>query len=352
MATRKAVVLGAGGFVGGELLRLLATHPHLELAAAVSESSAGRVIGDVYPDLDPWIDLQFISFGDWDPDVLGGDSWTVFSAMGHGDTMKRLPQLVDMEGAGDLQVIDLSGDFRLQDDSIYEQAYGRPHAHPDLLSEFVYGLAEVNRPLIIGSDRVANPGCFATAIGLALAPAAGAGWGVRCVAVDGMTGSSGAGVKPGPTTHHPRRAHNIEAYRPLEHQHLPEIVQTWQSVGDGSSVPISFVPHRTPLVRGIAASCHLFVDPGVDAAGVSDRYRSYYAGAPFIRILDQPPAVVDVWGSNRCDLAIVARDGVVSVCSAIDNLVKGAAGQAIQNANLMNRWDETSGLQTPMPTPI
>jgi N-acetyl-gamma-glutamyl-phosphate reductase len=240
----------------------------------------------------------------------------------------------------------------LRDPEQYRRYYGNEHAAPELLDGFVYGLPELHRTAIANADRVANPGCFATAINLALIPAAACGWPVHCMAVDGMTGSSGAGAQPSPTTHHPYRAHNIEAYRPLDHQHLPEILQAWRAAGGGAETPLSFVPHRTPLVRGIAVSAHIFFDGTVDADEVFERYRTFYADAPFVRVISKPPAVVDVWGSNRCDLSVATSGRIVSVCTAIDNLVKGAAGQAVQNANLMNEWDETAGLLTPMPTPI
>jgi len=349
---RRAVVLGAGGFVGAELLRLIVCHPELELTAAISDSQAGLAIGDVHPQLAPWTGVRYSSSNGWSPEHLARGSWIVFSALGHGTTMERLPTVLDIADGNDVQVVDLSGDFRLRDPAQYRRYYGREHSAPGRLGDFVYGLPELHREAIRSSVRVANPGCFATAACLALIPAAASSWRVTAVAVDGMTGSSGAGVQPTATTHHPRRAHNIEAYRRLDHQHLPEILQAWSDAGGRSGTPLSFVPHRTPLVRGIAVSAHLFVEGPVDADEIIGHYRSYYAEAPFARVIDAPPAVVDVWGSNRCDVSVTASGSMVSVCTVIDNLVKGAAGQAVQNANLMNGWDETAGLTAPLPSPV
>jgi len=349
---RNTVVFGAGGFVGAELLRLIACHPDLELAAAVSDSHAGRAVSEVHPQLAGWTGIHFTASGDWALDQLEKGSWTVFSALGHGATMERLPAVLELAEGNDVQVIDLSGDFRLRDPEQYQRYYGNEHTAPELLDGFVYGLPELHREAIVDADRVANPGCFATAVSLALIPAAASPWPVVCMAVDGMTGSSGAGVQLRPTTHHPHRAHNIEAYRPLDHQHIPEVLQAWRAAGGGAETPLSFVPHRTPLVRGIAVSAHLFLDLEVKADEVFEHYSAFYADAPFVRVISKPPAVVDVWGSNRCDLSVTASGRMVSVCTAIDNLVKGAAGQAVQNANLMNGLGETTGLLTPMPTPV
>ncbi len=349
---REVAILGAGGYVGGELLRLVLTHPHLRLAAALSDSHAGRPIGEVHPGLAPHTDLVFTSAASWPSQGLRDGAWTVLAALDHGVSLERLPALLDRVAGADLQMVDMSGDFRLRDPAAYERFYGRPHTAVDRLEEFVYGLPELNREAIRSARRVANPGCFATAVSLALLPAAAAGWPLRGVAVDGMTGSSGAGVGPRPTTHHPRRANNLQAYRPLGHQHLPEIRQSWAAAGGDDAIDISFVPHMAPMVRGIVVSAHILLVRPVGEAEVRERYDAFYADAPFVRMTPDPPGVVDVWGSNRCDLCVTARGAVVSVCGAIDNLVKGAAGQALQNINLMNGWEETAGLLTPMPTPL
>ena len=351
-ATRNVVVIGAGGFVGGELLRLVLGHPHLELVEALSDSHAGRAIGEAHPQLAPFTGLSFRPSAGWSASTLGPGKWTVFAALDHGVSMECLPRLLEESAGLDLQLVDLSGDFRLVDPAAYQLFYGRSHTAFDLLADFVYGLPELHGDNIRRSIRIANPGCFATAASLALLPAAAAGWPVHGVAVDGMTGSSGAGVGPRPTTHHPLRANNLQAYRPLSHQHLPEIQQAWSAAGGDPGTEISFVPHMAPMVRGIAVSAHLLLTGPVPESEVVGRYRSFYADAPFVRITNTPPGVVDVWGSNRCHLCVTSRGGVISVCGALDNLVKGAAGQAVQNVNLMSGWPETTGLLAPVPRPV
>jgi N-acetyl-gamma-glutamyl-phosphate/LysW-gamma-L-alpha-aminoadipyl-6-phosphate reductase len=352
IVTRDAVVVGAGGFVGGELLRLVLGHPHLRLAAALSDSHAGRPIGEIHTQLAPFTDLTFRPADEWPALDLGSGEWTVFAALDHGASMARLPRLLDDATGMDVQLVDLSGDFRLHDPDSYEQFYGTRHTAPDRLASFVYGLPELHREDIRRATRIANPGCFATAASLALLPAAAAGWPVHGVAVDGMTGSSGAGVGPRPTTHHPLRANNLQAYKPLSHQHLPEIRQAWSAAGGDPVTGISFVPHMAPMVRGIAISAHLLLAEPLPESAVRRQYRSFYADAPFVRITASPPGVVDVWGSNRYHLCITARGAVVSVCGVLDNLVKGAAGQAVQNVNLMSGWQETTGLLAPVPCPV
>jgi N-acetyl-gamma-glutamyl-phosphate reductase len=349
---RRVVVLGAGGFVGAELLRLVVTHPRLELAAALSASHAGRAVGEVLPHLAPWTEVRFSEATTFPWDRLADGAWTVLAALGHGDSAATLSPLLDRVAPWDVQVVDLSGDFRLRDAATYELSYGRPHPAPERLGSAVYGLPELTRALLPGARFVASAGCFATAAILSIAPAAGASWGLDSIAIAGMTGSSGAGAAPGPATHHPRRAGNVEAYRPLDHQHLPEIAAAFAAAGGKPGVRIGFVPHRAPMVRGIYVTAVLTGSAPVDGERAVERYRVFYRDAPFVRVLDRPPAVVEVWGSNRCDLQVTARDGLVAVSAAVDNLVKGAAGQAIQNLNLVNSWPETEGLLHPAPWPV
>lgn len=348
---RKALVMGAGGFAGGELMRILCGHPHLELAAALSETHAGRRIGDVHPTLDSATDLVFLSRDEWDWDRVRAERWVMFSALAHTQTMKVLPPILDGLGRSGLKVVDLSGDFRLDGPEAFESYYGEPHVEPGYLERFVYGLPELMGEAIRGADHVANPGCFATGAQLAIAPAAAAGARVVCIAIDGKTGSSGAGARPGRATHHPNRMNNFSAYGQLTHRQVPEIEAGWRRAG-GNGACISFVPHRAPMVRGIFTTAHLFLEEPLPAGDVFEWYASFYRGSPFVRIVDGSASVARVWGTNRCDVSICV-DGVrVIVCTAIDNLVKGAAGQAVQNANLMNGWDETAGLLTPVPSPV
>ena len=348
----QAVVLGAGGFVGRELLRLLAVHPHFELAVALSESQAGKQIADVYSEVRGWTEASFLSPVSFDWSRLGEGQWTLFSALGHGHTMEFLPSaLSQVEGDG-IRVIDLSGDFRLQCPETYEQYYGKEHSRTDWLERFTYGLPEFHRDEIQSTRFVANPGCFATAAQLALLPLASFEKQPRFVAIDGKTGSSGAGIQPRPTTHHPLRANDFRAYKPLNHQHFPEIQQGWSRMGGSAQTEVSFVPQMTPLVRGIFVTLHAFYPEPVGGEQMCEWFQKVYSGAPFVRLVSESPSVADVWGTNRCDLSIHSRGSCVVVCSAIDNLIKGAAGQAIQNANLMCGWPETAGLQLPPPRPI
>lgn len=349
---RKALVWGAGGFVGGELLRLLACHPHFLLAAALSETYAGKGIGDVYTALKPWTDVLFADPNSFDWDFLKSGSWTIFSTLAHGETMKVLPTVIERLGGADVNFVDLSGDFRLNTPTLYEKYYNREHVAKEYLGKFVYGLPELNRSAVKNARYVSNPGCLATGAQLAIIPAAASGVEIRFVAVDGKTGSSGAGAKPRETTHHPNRMNNFRAYMQLEHQHIPEITGGWSGAGGSSDTEIAFVPQMAPMVRGIFTTAYFFPTIPVSTEEVTGWYKKYYSNAPFVRIVDGSPSVAEVWGSNRCDLSVSCDGRKIVVCTAIDNLVKGAAGQAIQNANIMNGWDETAGLMMPAPSPV
>jgi N-acetyl-gamma-glutamyl-phosphate reductase common form len=348
----RAAVLGAGGFVGGELLRLLATHPRFELCAALSATHAGRALGDVYPGLGPWTSLRLADAREWRWEQMKEGPWVLFSALGHRETMTALPALLEKLAGGMVKAVDLSGDFRLKKPELYPAYYGYEHAAPRHLERFVYGLPEAGRERIAGADLVANPGCFATGAQLAILPLASCAAVVRFVAIDSKTGSSGAGVRPTETTHHPNRMNNFRAYRIMKHQHTPEILAGWLDAGGSSETQISFAPHMAPMVRGIFTTAHVFCDAEVSPEEIRDIYQSYYRDAPFVRLVEDSPAVTDVWGSNRCDVSVTASGRRIVVCTAIDNLVKGAAGQAVQNANLMNGFEETAGLLTPPPAPV
>lgn len=292
----KVGVVGAAGYAGGELLRLLLAHPRVEVAAAVSSTFPGKPAASVHPQLRRAAPVF--------TDALPAGLDVVFMAGGHGESAKALPSVRAR------RVIDLAADHRLDE-------------------RFVYGLAELNRAAIARADLVANPGCFATAVALALAPL-----GPVKAAVTAVTGSSGSGASPSATTHHPAREGSMKAYKPLRHQHLAEL---------GRMLPgaeLSLVTVSGPFVRGIYAVCH------VEKA---DRalYEKAYAGCPFVSLLDAPPDLKAVVGTNHCDLFVGQEGGKAVVIAAIDNLVKGAAGQAVQNLNLMMGWDETEGLELP-----
>lgn len=350
--TIKAVVFGAGGFAGGELLRLLACHPQFELTAALSNTQAGKQIGDVYPNLAPWTQIVFTASDAFDFKQMSSGQWMLFAALGHKETQTKLAPLVDVLKDADVKVVDLSGDFRLDDAATYETYYKTPHTAPALLDQFVYGLPELNRDAIRSARYVANPGCFATASQLAILPMGGIDATVEFMAVDAKTGSSGGGIKPAATTHHPNRMNNFSAYKQFEHQHFPEIRAGWIGAGGSPDTEISFVPQRAPMVRGIFVTAHFFLKEAVDTQWAESIYKTYYERHPFVRIVDKSPFVSSIWGTNMCDISVVANGRSVVACSVIDNLLKGASGQAVQNANLMQQFDETEGLIYPAPMPV
>lgn len=349
---RKAVVWGAGGFVGGELLRLIVNHPHMELAHALSMTNKGNRIGAVYPGLEPWTELAFEDPEYFEWSKLKSGEWILFSVLGHTETMRLLPPIMEELHGADVNLVDLSGDFRIKDPKIYKVYYGREHVATEYLGEFVYGLPERNKKIIKGATRVANPGCLATGAQLALLPAAASGKKISFIAIDGKTGSSGGGMKLKETTHHPMRMNNFRAYSELTHQHTPEILDGWRQAGGSPDTEISFVPQMAPMVRGIFTTAHIFLDGASSRNEVTGWYRDYYRDAPFIRMVEGSPSVASVWGTNRSDISIAVDGKKIVVCTAIDNLVKGAAGQAVQNANIMNGWEETAGLITPVPSPV
>lgn len=343
MTRSKWAILGAAGYAGGELLTLMLNHGRAEVAQVVSSSSAGRAVGEVHPHLRGLCDLQLAG----ELELASGDQLDgIFFCGRHGDAMELIPSLLDQRP--DLRVIDLSADFRLQDPGLYPEWYGRKHAAPELLASFAYGLPELNREAIRGSRRVANPGCFATAITLALAPLCKALSPSTTVTVTAVTGSSGSGAVPSARTHHPTRAGTLRAYRPLAHQHTPEILQSLARVTPGGAAPrLAFVPVSGPIVRGIYAVCQAALPASWDAQRLRAIYEEAYADERFVRLTAIPADLQVVTGSNFCDLFVGAdaQKGQAVVIAAIDNLVKGAAGQAVQNLNLIMGWDEAEGLR-------
>lgn len=338
--TIHACILGATGYGGGELLRLLLQHPAIDRVDAVSRSSAGLPFSAAHPNLRGATAGVFSDAPDWSA-LAASDSPVLFAALPHGEFAKQWPTLhADAQRAGvtdRLCVMDLSGDFRLRDAAAYERAYASSHPCPEWLGAFSYGLPELGgKP----GRLVANPGCFATAVQLALAP-------LRdlpdpgFIAVTGVTGSSGSGATPSATTHHPARAHDFRAYKVTGHQHLAEVDQLFAPTGARN---IGFVAHSAPLVRGIFVTAQFALPPSVNPETLRAAYEKLYAAAPFVRIVEDSPRLAAVVGSNYCDLACVVVDGRVVVTAALDNLVKGMAGQAIQNMNRVLSLDEAAGL--------
>jgi LysW-gamma-L-alpha-aminoadipyl-6-phosphate/LysW-L-glutamyl-5-phosphate reductase len=338
-----ALVLGAAGYGGGELLRLLAGHPAVDRIQAVSRSHAGQPYHLAHPRMRGFVDDCFLSEPDWD--ALNRARYPVlFSAQPNGalaaDWRDLERQWTEQGFADRLCIIDLSGDFRLRDPATYEAAYGQAHPAPEALAGWVYGLSEHRRREIAGARRIANPGCFATAVQLALVPLlpAAPDW----VAINGVTGSSGSGVHPSATTHHPERAGDFRAYRMLAHQHEAEIRAGLAGDG-GRELALGFVPHSAPMVRGIFISLQARLSRD-DAAALPAAFAQAYGDSPFVRIVEGSPRVQAVIGTNACDIGVAVSGRQVVVMAALDNLIKGMAGQAVQNMNLALGLDETTGL--------
>jgi LysW-gamma-L-alpha-aminoadipyl-6-phosphate/LysW-L-glutamyl-5-phosphate reductase len=345
MAKIQVAVLGASGFAGAELLRRLLRHPHVEVTRVCAADHVGEQVSRAHPHLEGLSELRFEN-PPAKAAVQGVDA--VLMGLPHAPSV----EIVDAASATDTRIIDMSGAFRLTSAADYARYYGSAHPRPDLLGQFVYGLPELHRERIRNARRVAAPGCFATSIELALLPFAQAGLLSGPVEVVGVTGSSGSGAVPSPTTHHPVRAHNLRAYRPLEHQHSPEIVETLTGAG-ARELTLAFVPVSAPLTRGIFATAFFRVSADVDPDELLALPRRAYASERFVRVPEaRLPEVVGVIGSNTAEVGVVlgaveGRTRVVTCFAALDNLVKGGAGQVIQNLNLMYGFDEALLLDEP-----
>ena len=344
--TRVAVcILGGSGYGGGELLRLLPQHPAVESLRAVSRKYAGQPFWKAHPNLRGVVPGTFDAEPDWGS-LAGTARPVVFAAMPHLEFAKQLPALeAEWQRHGFMErltVIDLSGDFRLDDAGAYARAYGVEHPCPQQLGSFVYGLPEWRGKELKGAKRIASPGCFATAIQLALLPFVGL-QDLGFIAVSAATGSSGAGMSPGEGTHHPVRAQDFRAYKVLSHQHGAEITRLLDA-GGSRGYHLGFVPQSAPMVRGIFATIQFRPALKLDAAALRERMEAAFKDAPFVRLMEDSPRVGAVAGSNFCDIGWQLKDGTVAVMSALDNLVKGMAGQAVQNMNLALGFPETAGL--------
>jgi N-acetyl-gamma-glutamyl-phosphate reductase len=338
MALRVAVI-GAAGYVGGELLRLLLQHPEVSGIVAASRSKAGVPVGEVHPALAPLTDVRFSGAG---PSEAARDADVVFLALEHGESSKVAEELF---AVGPALVVDLAADFRVSDLELYARYYG-PHPVPGLVPRFTYALADVLGAELRGKTALAAPGCFATAAQLALYPLAKIG--LESVPVlFGVTGSSGSGVHPKATTHHPARAHNLFAYSVMGHRHEGEILEQWRTwTGDGGASP-RLLAHAGPFVRGIYATLHATLATPVSREMIGKRYADAFAGRPFVRLVSAPPELTHVVGTNLALIHATASDDgrEVQVMVAIDNLIKGAGGQAVQAMNLALGLEETAGLK-------
>jgi N-acetyl-gamma-glutamyl-phosphate reductase len=344
----KVAVLGASGYTGGELLRLISSHPGVELTAATSEQSSGKPIDSVFPNLTGRLPLTLEAL---DLNRLIGMADFFFLALPHTTAMPVAARLLGKKK----KVVDLSADFRLKDPKIYEAWYGTPHQFPDLLGRACYGLPELHRDVIKSAALVANPGCYPTGALLGLLPLfAGARVDPSRIIIDAKSGVSGAGRTPTQTTHFPEANEAISAYSVGRHRHRPEIEQELSGL-IRQNVSVTFTPHLMPVNRGILTTLYARSNDPMDTAEAVALYRDYYKGEPFIRILPpgELPNTRNIQGSNDCHIGLVtdrpvSRPGTeLVIVTAIDNLVKGAAGQAIQNMNLMTGLEETWGLTAP-----
>lgn len=338
-------VVGAAGYAGGELLRLLYQHPGVREITAVSRSRAGAPVAEAHPALAALTDARFSGAA---PGEIARGREVVFLCLEHGESSRVAGEVF---AAGPGLVVDLAADFRVRSRALYERYYG-VHAAPELLPRFCYGLADVVGEGLHGAGAIAAPGCFATAAQLALYPLARAGLDAA-PSLFAITGSSGAGVQPRPTTHHPMRAHNLFAYSVLGHRHEAEVLQSWREWVGRPEATARLLTHSGPFVRGIYLTLHARLpgksalataDPGATASGW---FREAYAGRPFVRILDAPPELTHAVGTNYALIHVAASDDgtELQVAVAIDNLVKGAGGQAIQAMNLALGIDEQAGLR-------
>ncbi len=332
----KIAIFGGSGYGGAELLRILLLHPNAEISLVTANEHAGKAVSEVHRNLLGLTDLRFSKAPENSASLVDQDS--VFLALPHGQAMEIAPRI-----PANVKVIDLSGDFRLRDAAVFAQHYGREHSAMDAQSEFVYGLTETNREVIRTSRRVANPGCFATATLLGLAPLVANNLLSCRVIVDAKTGSSGSGAKPAANTHHPQRSNSFYAYKPFTHQHVPEIEQELKSIGNWTNELI-FMTHSLPVSRGIFASIYTEMKQESSAADVRAMFADFYRDSFFVRLVDGSPDINWVKTTNFCDIGFAARGRQLVVFTALDNLVKGAAGQAVQNMNLMFGLDEKTGL--------
>ena len=317
----RAGIVGGAGYTGGEMMRILVNHPNVDIAFVHSNSNAGNYIYEVHTDLFGDTDLKFAGELSNDIDVL-------FLCVGHGDAKKFL----DANPFPDhIKIIDLSQDFRLTQNSKFKN------------KDFVYGLPELNREAIRSAKNIANPGCFATCLQLGLLPLAAKGLLNSEVHITGTTGSTGAGQSPSATTHFTWRNDNLSIYKAFEHQHLKEVGQSLDQLQPGFGRTINFVPYRGDYTRGIIASIYLDCDLSGDEA--LKLYEDYYAGHPFTHVTKRNIDLKQVVNTNKCFIQIAKHGSKLLITSIIDNLTKGASGQAVQNMNLLFGLDETAGLR-------
>jgi len=331
------------------MIRRLLLHPEVELVRVASVDHVGEPLGAAHPNLEGRTALRFEKLA---PAEAAAGCDVVLLGLPHRVSATVMPELL----ATSAKIVDMSGDFRLASAAAYARYYGGEHPHPELLGTFVYGLPELHRERIRAARWVASPGCFATTIELALLPLARAGLLAGAVRIVGITGSSGSGIAPSAGTHHPVRAVNLRTYKPLDHQHVPEIEETLAAAG-ARDVRLEFVPVSAPLSRGIFATSFVELPEAVTDAEVAALYQAAFANEPFVRLVSKrQPEVAAVSGSNFAEVGYALAPPApgprtLAAFSATDNLIKGGAGQAIQNMNLMLGLPETMSLEDPGPWP-
>jgi N-acetyl-gamma-glutamyl-phosphate reductase len=339
----RAAIIGGTGYGAIELIRLINNHPYLEVGSVVSNSQAGNNFSESYPHLTDIINQPLESF---DVNRLSEQNELVFLATPSGVSSKLVPQLMDKG----IKVIDLSGDFRLRSQNEYETWYKHSAPEEEYLSQAVYGLSEIYAEEIKGAALIANPGCYPTATSLGLLPILKANLAdSNSIIIDAKSGVSGAGRGLSLTSHYAEINENVRAYKLGAHQHIPEIEQVLKDE-TGKMVTISFTTHLVPMTRGIMITAYVNLLGKISLSEVNDLYKQFYENHPFVRIRPNGiyPSTKEVSGSNYCDIGLHVdpRTNRLTVVSVIDNLVKGAAGQAIQNANIMNDWDVRTGLNS------
>jgi len=337
MTRKKIGIIGATGYTGSELVRILIHHPEVEIVAITSESRKGESFSDVHGFFRGIFDLKLTSIKDIDQHDLD----LVFLALPHGVSM----DFVKAHANANYPIVDLSGDFRLESPEIYEAWYKKDHVYKEGFKSAGYGVPELFRKEIKDKKLIANPGCFPTSAILGLAPLQVNNLIEESIIVDAKTGVTGAGIKAKEVTHFPNVNDNFKAYGVTTHRHTIEIEEVMNKLGEGSAT-VQFTPHLLPVDRGIIATTYTKPKKGVDTSKIKGHYEAYYKNEPFIRLVDSSPELKDVRGTNYCDIFVTYDERTCNLItiSAIDNLVKGAAGQAVQNMNLLFDWPETTGL--------
>jgi len=332
----KVGIVGGSGYTGGEIARLICNHPEMQLVSMTSRRHPGVRVCKVHPSLEGFVEMRF------DETIRGNGLDLVFVSTPYGASMDIIPDLL----SSGIKVVDLSGDYRLKDAKAYRRWYGIDHRDVENLEKAAYGIPEIFREEIARADLVANPGCYPTCTILATAPLFAEDIVEGRIIVDAKSGTSGAGMEPAKFTHHPNCGANIIPYKVGSHRHTPEIQQALEIL---SKAPVEavFTPHLVPIVRGILCTCYVRLKTPVDHEGLYSIYRRYYAGRRFVRV-NTVPSISSVVGSNFCEVGFeFAGNGNIVVMGTLDNLTKGGAGQAVQNANIMFGLDESTGLNFP-----